>query len=392
MANTPSTPVTPLEGKTIIDDKMFFDPERLSYESAVEIATEIAHKIRSTIRGEIVVIAGTRLLADFANLQAVYVSLDSLRRDYESIGKQAESLIGRKTQEDGGLESFVSGAAVVAGTVSSVITPVTAVVGAALGLVSLFRQDVEYHGEKTLVDALAFEIALAAAIRLHGAKQVYVPDLVVLSAPDTKHSLLQTRFNQVQQAKAAAWTSVGPLISELIRLEAELDGAAKSKDQDALDRLSDEVSNMRRDLAPVADPLSRLDQRLSDLQNQLNQTESTSGLLVLARLLRAEALQSRDPVYLHATVVSSGGYYRVTRNLFRTLFMGDGLSFAGGATVRWARLGKDGSIESGGIRVAARKGKFGQRSQPEREQELPQVSRPNKTGAQKTELKTDRVT
>jgi len=382
MPDTSSTSVTPLQGKTTIDDKMFFDPERLSYESAARIAERIAREINNDVKSKTVVIAGTRLLADFANLQATYVLLDSLRRDYESIGAQAQSLLGQKAPQEEALESFMSKPlGVVAGTVASVISPATAAVGAALGLVSLFRQDVDYHGEKTLVDALAFEIALAAEVKIVGATDVYVPDLVVLAALDNEKSLLQIRINQVQRAKATAWACVGPLISQLVRLEGELDEAAKNKVQSTVDRLSVEVSNMRRDLAPVSDPLGRLDQRLSDFENQLNQIEPTSGLLALARLLRAEALQFRKPIYLHATVVSSGGYYRVTRNLFRTLFWGDGLSFAGGAIARWALLKNDGAITSGGIAVETLKGKFGRRSEREiRQKGLSVVEEDQKDG------------
>jgi hypothetical protein len=377
MQDTSSPSVTAPQGKTTIDDKMFFDPERLSYESAATIAERIAREIEASVRSETVVIAGTRLLADFSNLQASYVLLDSLRRDYESIGERAQSLVGQKAPQEEGLESFVSkSVGVVAGTVAAVISPATAAVGAALGLVSLFRQDVDYHGEKTLVDALAFEIALAAEVKIVGATNVYVPDLVVLAALDSEKSLLQFRLNQVQRAKAAAWARVAPLISQLVRIEGELDEAAKNKVQSRVDRLSVEVSNMRRDLAPVSDPLSGLDQRLSDFENQLNQIEPTSGLLALARLLRAEALQFRKPIYLHATVVSSGGYYRVTRNLFRTLFWGDGLSFAGGAIARWALLKNDGAIASGGITVETFMGKFGRRSERQRVQEGPSVVKP----------------
>jgi hypothetical protein len=384
MPETPSTTIAPLAGKTTIDDRMFFDPERLSYESAVLIAKRIASRVGEKVKGKIVVIAGTRLLADFANLQAVYVVLDSLLRDYESIGTAAQSLVQRKSsvqrksQVEEVLEVFVRpGAGLVAGAVASVISPATAAVGAALGLVSFFRQDVEYHGEKTLLDSLAFEIALAAEVGVAGTTKAYVPDLVVLPALDTGKSLFQTRMNQVQQAKAGAWAAVAPLISQMLRFEGELDQASKSKDQKAVDRLSMEISSMRRDMAPVSDPLGRLDQRLSDFENQMNQTEPTSGLLVLARLLRAEALQARKPLYLHATVVSSGGYYRVTRNLFRTLFFGDGLSFAGGATVRWALLADDGAVATGGIDVTALKGKFGLGSYRFNEEQVLRLTKPN---------------
>ena len=77
--------------------------------------------------------------------------------------------------------------------------------------------------------------------------------------------------------------------------------------------------------------------------------EETTGLNQLARLLRAEVIQKKQPIYLHAKVVSSGGHHRISRSLFRTLFVGDGLSFAGGAIVRWGLLTGTGELLLGGI-------------------------------------------
>jgi hypothetical protein len=91
---------------------------------------------------------------------------------------------------------------------------------------------------------------------------------------------------------------------------------------------------------------------LSDLQTQWNQTDAASGMTVLARLLRAEAIRKLDPLYLHAAIVTSGGYNRITHNLFRTLFVGDGLSFTGGTVARWALLEDDGTVKLGGIASA----------------------------------------
>lgn len=355
-----SSAVKPLEGKTTIDDKMFFEPERLSYESAVEAAARIAHRIKAQVSVATVVIAGTRLLADFSNLVASYLTLDNLRRDYESLATLAQTVAKRREISATPLEGVRIAAVLPA--VSSMITPVTATVGAALGLVSLFRQDVEYHGEKTTVDELAFELALAAQVKEMGAARVFVPDLMVLSPPQDKNNSLQGHLEKAQEAKARAWAGAAPLISELVRLESELDKAATSKDQKALDRLSGEVSDMRRDLAPISDPLSRLDQRFADLQNQWNQADPASGLVQLGRLLRAEALRALNPIYLHAAVVSSGGFYRITRNLFRMLFMGDGLSFAGGTAVRWSLLDQAGAVNDGGIVVVGLTGRFARRN------------------------------
>jgi hypothetical protein len=324
-------------------------------------AAYTSHGLNKDTCKHIVAIAGIHLLADFANLQASYLILDSLGQDYESIGGQASALADDRSLSVAHFESEVPRAASLT-QIPDATTTLSAVVGATLGLVGMFRADVDYHGEKTVVDALAFEIALAAEIKARGATKVFVPDLMVIPAMKAVKDSLQDRLDRVQRAKAKAWASVGPLVSELVRIEGELDQAVANKDQAAVDALSREVSDMRRDLAPVADPLSRLDQRLSELQIQWNQVDSSSGLLQLARLLRAEAIKAEKPLFLHATVVSSGGFYRISRNLFRMFFMGDGLSFAGGATVRWALLNHDGSVEKGQIIVLGLKGRFARRN------------------------------
>lgn len=361
MADNATSSVTALQGKTTIDDKMFFEPCRLSYQSADGIAEKIAREVQGAAKGKTVVIAGTPLLADFTNLQAVYLVLESLQSEYETLVNLATSLGKRLSPQPEEVErsAATDTPTPFSGLLSGVIAPATSLVSGALGLVSLFRQDVEYHGIKTVVDPLAFEIALSSKVKSAGAAKVFVPDLMAVSLAEPKEGSLRARLEKVQSSKARAWAAVGPLISKLVRLDAELDQAARDENQELFDRLSVKVSEMRRDMQPVSDPLSRADQRLADLQNQWNQVSEPSGLSQLARLLRAEAIHAMKPLlYLHAQVVSSGGHHRISRNLFRMLFLGDGLSFAGGAIVRWALLDNDGSVASGGIFTVRRNSKL----------------------------------
>ena len=67
-----------------------------------------------------------------------------------------------------------------------------------------------------------------------------------------------------------------------------------------------------------------------------------------------------NPRYLHALVVASGGFNRTSRSLLRTIFSGDGLSFLGGATARWALLKENGSVAKGGIESEQEWGTFSQ--------------------------------
>src|ERR1017187_227649 len=149
-ANPPS--VTPLEGTTTIDDQMFFEPECLSYRGTADIAKEIASRCAALVTGKRVVIAGSDLLADMANLQSCCMVLDDLKRNYEGLashaGPTSKRIAARALSPD-----FTAAAA------AAVVPPVAAaatMVNAALGLASLFRQNVTFSGRKTGVDELAF--------------------------------------------------------------------------------------------------------------------------------------------------------------------------------------------------------------------------------------------
>jgi hypothetical protein len=383
MANpTPAAPaaaaparsaVTPLQGTTTVDDKMVFGPQRLSYASADAIAERITSQVKNEVSGRLVIIANTALLADFSNLQAVYLNLENLQSDYNAVSSYAKAMNQRRAgaatkPKGGGLKdvdslSFEIGPDLLAGSPIVGITglataavtslaPVTLAISAAIGLVSLFRQDVVYQGTVTTVDGLAFELALAARVKAAGASSVYVPDLAFILPADSGPGSVRNRLADIQAAKAKAWAAIGPALAQLVHLEAQLDVATREKNQRLVDQLSSEVASLRSDLDPVTAPLNRADQKLSDLHTQWNQTEATSGMTVLARLLRAEAIRELNPLYLHAAIVASGGYNRITHNLFRTLFVGDGLSFTGGTVARWALLEDDGTVKLGGIASA----------------------------------------
>ena len=361
MATTDNLKVTPLEGKTTVDDKMVFEPERLSYQSADRLAKKIADTVREDIKEQTVVIVGTAFLADLTNLQAVAVVLEELKRDYQALAEHAEKSGQRRAEPRTKVEGLPKPEFAVEGIVSKVselvgaaaLGPVTVAVSAALGLVSLFREDVDYRGIQTVVNPLAFELALAAKVKARGdtagAARVLAPDLVVLASPEAGPDSIQGRLEAVQEAKAEVWEIVGPSISELVQLDADLDRATREKDQALVDELSRSLAKLRQDMDPVTEPLKRVDQRLIDLQTAWDKTDEVTGLTLLARLLRAESIKAMNPRYLHALVVSSGGHNRTSRSLLRMIFSGDGLSFMGGATARWALLENDGSVANGGI-------------------------------------------
>lgn len=356
MSDTDPVSVTPLEGKTSIEGQMLFEPTRLGYESANRLADRIAEQVQKAVQGREVVVAGSDLLSDLANLNAVIVVLEGLERDYERLAMIAQGFaagrasnlasrsgkVGSRTaaREDDDEEEIRP---------QGVVATVVAGVQAALGLVSLFREDVEFHGTETTLDSQAFDLALAARLQEKGAQKVLIPDFAVFSPVQGERGSLLATLESVQEAKKETWKVLGPVISELVRFEAELDRAVAEKNQALVDKLSSELSVLRRSVDPLTEPLSRLDQQLNDLQVRWNQPEGSTGLTLLARLLRAEAIRNLGPLFLHAKVVFSGGHLRTSRSLLRMLFTGDGLTAMGGAIARWALLGENGAVVLGGI-------------------------------------------
>jgi len=330
----------PLAGLTTADEKMTFEPERLSYQSACELAVAVAAAIPTNDKRKRIVLASLADLADLANLRGTLVMLDLLEQDYSQIRGSAQTAAGRRTAK-----SFAVG---------GVLPPVTAlsgiasVISAGLGIASLFRQDVSYVGSPTSVDAIAFEIAIAAELNKLGFEHVLIPALGLFTASPPGDSL-KDKLRKLEAAKLSVWQTVQPMVSELVALDTQLDLASRAKNQPEIDRLTTEVNALRADLAPLTEPLAALDQRWSQIQGDWQKTSPDTGLTGFARLLRAESVQRGDPVYLHAAVVSSGGYRRISRSLFRTIFTGDGLSFTGGTIIRWALLSASGEFQAGGL-------------------------------------------
>jgi hypothetical protein len=333
----------------MVDDKMTFEPERLSYVSANFLAEQVCGCVAKEVFGKVIVIVDVATLADFGNLQSSYLTLAQITAEYEALNTHASSTGARFEIATPTEITEVKQLVPVPPAAVPFVAPVATAVSAALGLVSLFRQDVEYHGAATTIDGLAFSLALAGFLKTAGAETVFLPDLMVMRKMHDAAGSLHAHVEMLEKAKAEAWQAASPLISRLVDLEGQLDTATKANDKKAISDRSQEVSLLRRELDPMLTALSQADQRLSALQAQWGQMDK-AGLSILARLLRAETLLAIDSVvFLHAAVVSNGGHIRTTRSLWRTLFTGDGVQFMGGAVVRWGLLAGDGSVDKSGI-------------------------------------------
>ena len=104
--------IKPLDGKTTVDDKVVFEPQRLSYDAARVIAEKIARRISGRTRDREVVIAGSHvrvLLAGGSNriersLFRTWFSGDGLSATGGAVVSWA-ILSERGAVEDGGMFS-----------------------------------------------------------------------------------------------------------------------------------------------------------------------------------------------------------------------------------------------------------------------------------------------
>ncbi len=341
------TDIPPLDGRTTTDDKMQFQPERLSYQSATKAAKRIADHVQTGVKDKDVIVGGTRYVADLNTLRSAVAVLENLVQDYAKLADAGERMSARTREPevvgDGGGHSLEA-MHLPAGRA------LTAAVQTGLTLASLFRQDVEYQGQSQVLDAIAIELELAVHLKRGGARNVYVPDLTIVPPVDPEMSPLYSRLRIAHGERARCWSAMAPLSARLALLEAGLDDAARRKDEPAVAAAMASIQALRRDLDPIATPLARVDQRFNELESTLSQASaSDNGLTVLARLFRVEYLASVAGLHLHVQVLSAGGHNRIVRSLLRTMFTGDGLSSTGGVVVSWAILNDTGAVIDGSL-------------------------------------------
>ena len=337
--------ITPLGGKTTVDDKVLFEAQRLSYDAARVIAEKIARRISERTKGREVVVAGTQLLADMSNLVATRSVLEQLAHDYDALAKIAHALPPAVPRG-----ALTRGYITLAATVAPGLEAVSAGVQSALTLISLFRQDVDYKGVPISIDTLAFELELAARLRMHKAKEVVVPDFAVFTAPATGAGTVIALLENVKVARAEAMKALVPKDSHPSGHDPKPGASHKTMEEGGGDLFLLDSRGADANQESVAPALAQLDQRLNDLQTQLAKGDADgSGLTMLARLFRLETIAARSPIFVHVRVVLAGGSNRVQHSLWHSMFTGDGLSSSGGAVVSWAILNVNGAVEDGGV-------------------------------------------
>ncbi len=330
-------PELPKTGTLTADGEMYFLPERQSYRASTVLARQIADGVYGQLKtGRPVVVADLSFLNDLGNLLAVRRQLQGLVQDYTDL-----------TPPAGGERAFNAGAESARGVSPFNLFPgVSSLLPAALGALGMLKEDVEYKGIRTVLDPLSFRLAVVGRVAQNG-HEAYVPDLISPQDSDAVNGIAAL-IQSVHQARASTWRALAPQIRQLAQKDVELDRASRSADQAEVDRVAAELAGLRADLDPITRPLEDADRRLADLEASLY-GDSANKLTLLARLLRAEAIERMKPEILHVAIVSSGGYNRLSRSFFRMFLPGDGLSWLGGAVARWALLETDGRVRAAGV-------------------------------------------
>jgi hypothetical protein len=341
-ATAPS--VTALDGKTTLDGKMFFEPERLAYESTNTIAAAISATVEPLVKDQRpVVITAGEFLADLSNLTAVDAQLTNVVEQYATC-KRLGAAINSPTPE-----SLSAAAAGIAGIIGPAVTVLTS----AIGLVSLFRENVDLSGVKTDMDQLAFRIVVAARLKVGNITvRLYETEL---PSPVNASPLLEA-LKDAENARAEAWEALAPHLAALAEAQAKLDAAARVQNNAAaVDQAAKEVTAKRQKITPVTNLLERADAQLASLRAHLEKVDEKSGMMTLGKLLRAERAKRDNAYILHVGVVAAGGHHRVAHSLFRRR---DSVGATGGAVARWAFLDSDGTFLAGAVSDAQLHEKF----------------------------------
>jgi len=338
--------VTSVAGKTTLDDKMSFEPERLAYVSAGTVAGRIAKRVVADVgTTRPVVISGGELMADLTNLAATEMLLKQVVAQY----KTCEALGEAMTKAEEGDERMMIAASAAAAAGLPGVAPLLTAAQSAIALLGLFREDVEYRGAKTEVDQMAFRFALAAHLKDKGV-DVRTYDTALPAAPAAGASAIEQALADAEAARVAAWTALAPHLAALAEAQAQLDSAARMPNNAAaVQNAAKDVTALRQKISPVSDALDRADAQFSHLRTQLEKVDDTTGMMTLGKLLRAERMKAGNPALLHVRIVSSGGHHRVTQPLWRTMFWGPDVSAMGGVVARWALLETNGAFRIGGI-------------------------------------------
>jgi hypothetical protein len=363
----PTTKVTPLEGKTTVDQNYSFPPLVLAYSASEQMTSNIASRISDILQTRAQNSRRpTRLL--------IYQANDSLltqRAAYAQLKKRVQFLVDRLTTSDNSFktaQSSIKGlldpkkaaaeyvdrakealslptatpkaAATPAGTptedrslVGAIagLTAVNSTLQSVIQLVSLFRTDTTIAGVSITIDTDALVAQLAHSLQNSSLSPIVKYPSLLLS-PDSPILKKFTEMNDMHGAVAPHATEIDALIAGLNRREEIIEEQIKQQPLSGTPEENSKILNLATGMAKddhqtrvgglndLKQRIVALDQAVSALDKGLQAVDEKTGTAALSAVVKTEALIAelgRSNTYsVLLKVVAGGGATRIDRNLF----------------------------------------------------------------------------
>jgi hypothetical protein len=399
VTNSDERRITPLEGTTTVDEKVFIESETLAYFALDKVCAQIAQEVYDT-RAWHVVLLNDAMSADIQNYFAVLTELKILEKSYASLVSKQLSMTGsaaaigpaiellglfRESTSFSGRKFEIQERPLMAALAGKLITkkisvrmPALFPVGGVAGPDSVFANVVQplitdirrlqeqleerYSLPQPDSEALpsGWQQLLSALQSLANRLASVQQELMKLAASDTNKpgkenspaDRVAELFQPVLVARRDAMGEIGPKLRQIAELDEELGRLEKGDPLDPakIAMAREKIAGLQSELRPALVLLEKTDSQFTELQNSMSKVEEKSGLSRFARLVRAsEILGRKEAAFLYASVVSAGGAYRVSRNLLQTMFWKGNWSFSGGCIVWYTLFGADGTILASAI-------------------------------------------
>lgn len=358
--------VTPPEGKTEVDENVKIEATILAHKAMSDIANEIVTQIRKSGAKKVVVNREADL--NTILLHRVFRSkITEYKKRYDELLKQPITTPLFASSQVSGALSMVS------------LTGVTTLAQEVIGLVSLFRTDVNVKGVgiSPNVSALVAEIANRAKVSPSFDlfyPEVYPPESYLgdFKASTTLQELesLLSKREEGKDWAAKYQLALGSIERQLSNAQAVADKAkltalganSTQADKDAFDKAEKAFTDLQNTLQKEKLPLEAIQRRLTGVQGEvdaflgeLTKADEAKGTSLLFSLIKSEGLvklatcsDCRDTYVLSLKVESAGGSNVTKRNLFTLLFTGDRLTHTGGSIVSYLLFDREGRVAQSG--------------------------------------------
>jgi hypothetical protein len=361
-AASSSSDVKPLEGKTTIDDKLSIECELLCYNSLNKIAAQIAAEFSEGHSSAHVIFLDDTCRSALQVHRAFSLEVELLKHEFGRV-KEAAAPELPATEGEVVQEALTPG--LVTSALKASVNGARGLAGSVIDLLALFRTDTTYSGRTVTINQNSLALSLAGALTKRGHSVIY-PKLLLFP---TSNSASQTEkefssfLQSLVDARDGANDAVHSLATRVALGSQHLSELQKSRkhthqreESNANQQIVSQQQQLIKDRLQLEDCqrwFTTLDGHFQAMIKTLN-TPDAKGIVPLQLLQIAQQLLSRfsgaptNTFFLHAEVANAGGSYRIRRNLLRTLFWSDGLSYSGGVIVSYAFVDSEAIVKISG--------------------------------------------